>query len=738
MRKLSFALALGLAAAVAAGPAAAQSKFTISGTTYTKWLWGNQRDQGALYNFTTVPGEGYGDNGQGSEVELLLNARLSRAVQVQARLHSRFNQNFWTNFGGFGNPTGGNDCTGGGCGETDARSNQYVKLRGVAVTLTPGYSWIDSATIGANDFGMFDPYVIGRLRYIDRDNASGLLFQGSAAGKSFTWDLTRISLPRLWAGPFFNTGTYHAADAAYGLQMKYAIGSVADVGGIAQFVNDQEVRSDDFNFDNGRSTRFRFKNSVVGLKVGVHPNAKLDARLAYYHSNSDTSDALASGDTTPNGKYFTDINKYSPVPLGNREGWSGRANVDLNDPFGVGLSFKIEAFHIGADYVSMMASRREADVLLTEGHDAAFAFGGPSNAIYGVFGGNKTRIGYGGWDGTAQQVATINVDNDFTDFDEPMAETAIGWQGLTIVPTFSAGGLDLQAELSFIGYDTNWQAWGDASRSIFQTPYPGQDLDSGLAHFRSAFAPFQDKKTTLGALNAKYVIAAGKGIDVFGKLKFLNETDNRMNDAAFLPYKAGDCAGGTTACKNQENFYSTGNSTSGLYSNPSVITVTNPVTGVKTTGYQWKPFDSLSDDDRDLKYFSFNLGAGYQVTNDLYASLTYAYYNADLKDGNSAFQAYRLHELASGKSTKNQLIVKLKYTLGGLSECGLEYQYNFGTFDPDFGGGYVVQYASEDTARNVGVPVNSPGFAGRFTGWNSLLSREFDQQRLKAFMKVQF
>ncbi len=47
----------------------------------------------------------------------------------------------------------------------------------------------------------------------------------------------------------------------------------------------------------------------------------------------------------------------------------------------------------------------------------------------GSSGGNPTVIGYGGWEGNAQQVATINVDNQFTDFNEPMAETAIGWEG---------------------------------------------------------------------------------------------------------------------------------------------------------------------------------------------------------------------------------------------------------------------------------------------------------------------
>ncbi|MGB8862046.1 MAG: hypothetical protein WCC60_22510, partial [Ilumatobacteraceae bacterium] len=167
-----------VALALPAGAAAQDFKLNIGGTTYTKWLWGTQRNDGSLYNFTTVPGEGYGDNGQGSEVELLLSARLSKEVNVAARIHSRFSQNQWTNFGGFGgsldpdNDGTPGPCVGGDCGEFDSRSNQYVKLRGVTVTLTPGYTWINSATIGASDWGMFDPLVIGKIRYIDRDNGS--------------------------------------------------------------------------------------------------------------------------------------------------------------------------------------------------------------------------------------------------------------------------------------------------------------------------------------------------------------------------------------------------------------------------------------------------------------------------------------------------------------------------------------------------------------------------------------
>ena len=66
--------------------------------------------------------------------------------------------------------------------------------------------------------------------------------------------------------------------------------------------------------------------------------------------------------------------------------------------------------------------------------------------------------------------------------------------------------------------------------------------------------------------------------------------------------------------------------------------------------------------------------------------------------------------MASGKHQKNQVIAKFRYTLGGISECGLEYQYNFGTFEPDFGDGFVPQIADDQVSRDHNVPVGSLGF----------------------------
>lgn len=725
LRRSALALAAS-AVLLPVAPAIAQDapKLQIGGTTYTKWLYGNLREQGAMYNFTTIPGEGYGDNGQGTELELLLNARLSSQVEVKGRIHSRFSQNFWTNFGGFGGDPS-KPCVAGDCGEFDPRSNQYIKLRGVAVVITPGYL-IDSATIGANDFGQFDPYVIGRIRYIDRDNAHGVLLQGSAFDRKITWDATRISLPRLWAGPSFSTGLFHAADAAYGFQTKWTLSDALDVGGIFSYVRDAEVSPTtvDNNLDDGRDLTPRFRNGVGGVKAGLRLGDKVDIRGSLYHSYSNSNPELTPKDFGLNG--------YSPVLAGRHEDNTVKVDVTLSDPLDIGLSVNLQGFSIGSDYVAIMAARRESDVLLTEGHDGSFAFPGPSNASYGVFSNNASRIGYGGWTGESQQVATINVDNEFTDFDEPFAETAIGWKGITVNPVYGNGGLDLSGEYSFITYNTNWQAYDSPDTSYTKTPYPTTELDSGVGHnFRTAFQPFQDKKTHIAVLKARYVLDFGRGIDVFGKAKFIHETDKRINDAKYLPYKAGACPGGGEACTDSKNEYAPGLSTADTFGNPNVITVGDQ------TGYQWKPFDSLADDDRLLRYYALTAGAGYQLSDDLYASVSYTKYLADLFDGNTAFQAYNLHEMASGYHNKNSVVVRAKYILAGV-EFGLEGQYAFGSFDPDFGSGFVAQVADEQTAKDHNVAVGSLGFRNRFTGWNSLETREFEHIRAKAFMKAQF
>lgn len=703
-----------------------QSTMTISGTTYTKWLWGNQRYDGSLYNFTNVPGEGWGDNGQGTEIELMVAAKPNRFLEVSGRIHSRFSQNFWTNFGGFGGQEDGGCSSpngGGDCGEYDPRSNQYVKLRGMTVRVTPGFKYLDAVTFGSTDLGMFDAFTMGKIRYIDRDNLGAIIATGSVT-PNLRYDAIRISLPRLWAGPAFNTGEFTSDDNAYGLQLRWT-GPLVDVTGIGQLVSDAEVDTGDIIDDDGRELTNRYRNTVVGVRADIHPAGPYAFRASFYQSQSDPNLSLTPAAFGPNG--------YSPVIADDVSDNAWKLNADVTDPFGVGLSFNAEVFNIGADYTSILAARRESDVLLTEGRDATWAYPGPSNGAYGVFGGNPTRIGYSGWQGNMQQVATINVDNEFTDFDEPAAETVIGWKGFTIVPRWQRGPLEIAGEYTHIDYNTNWQAWDDPSRGIENTKYPAAEIAGiGVGNpYRSAYAPFQEKETDIAVVRAKTTLNVGKGVDLFGKIKGIHETDLRLNDERFLPYQAGDCPGNGQPCANRVREYSPGNSTAAMFGNPGLVTVGG------VTGYQFAPFDDIGDDDRDLDYTMFQLGAGYQLTDVIYGSLTYERYDADLEDGNSAFQAYRLHEMASGTHEKNKFIVLLRFPIGG-AEAGFNYEYTFGEFEPDFGGGFVPQIASDQTARDVGVRPGSLGFAGRFGGWNSLETREFDHQHLKAYFKVRF
>ena len=114
-----------------------------------------------------------------------------------------------------------------------------------------------------------------------------------------------------------------------------------------------------------------------------------------------------------------------------------------------------------------------------------------------------------------------------------------------------------------------------------------------------------------------------------------------------------------------------------------------------------------------------------RCTDDLYASLSYTKYLADLFDGNTAFQAYNLHEMASGCTTRTRRAARPSTSWRAWSSA-LEAQYAFGTFKPDFGDGLRGAEADEQTAKDHNVAVGSKGFSNRYGGWNSLETRDFE------------
>jgi hypothetical protein len=235
-----------------------------SGSIYMKFLDGNRRQDWSMSNnFDSTPGEAGGDQGQATELDLKLTGQLSKQVEFYARIQSRLHRGFWANYDGYAVPGYPNQSTPGSCTEADPRCNSYIKLRGARVILTPGYEWIDSASIGSNDWGMFDAWTQGKTRYIDRDNISGFLFQGSAMGKTLRWDVARVTLPS-YMGAAFTTGDLFANDANYVGQVKYAPSASWNATLIGMYAKDSERDPKDTNNLNGVRTITRWDNSVIG------------------------------------------------------------------------------------------------------------------------------------------------------------------------------------------------------------------------------------------------------------------------------------------------------------------------------------------------------------------------------------------------------------------------------------------------------------------------------------------
>jgi hypothetical protein len=180
----------------------------------------------------------------------------------------------------------------------------------------------------------------------------------------------------------------------------------------------------------------------------------------------------------------------------------------LQDPLKVGLNFSLEYFNIGDDYISIMASRREQDVLLTDGFEGddvvgrwnAWSAGEPWRF-------SQDWIGY---EGNYGQTVSPIADNGETQFDEVPYQSVIGWKGFTGILTFNKSGLDLAAEFTSIGYNSNTQ---------------GRDMDVYPVN-AMIWNKDQDRSTFIGQLKFKYSFTLGRSFDISGKIKLIDDKDN--------------------------------------------------------------------------------------------------------------------------------------------------------------------------------------------------------------------
>ena len=711
-------LAAAVAAVLGMAPGASHAQATTAtpikwyGSIYAKFLDGNRRNENGLYsNAETTPGEGGGDQGQGIEFELMFNAQVSKQVEIGGRLHSRFNKNFWSNYGGFQVPD--NNTT--NCGEDDPRCNQYVKLRGAWARITPGYEWMDSATIGNQDWGMFDAWTQGKSRYIDRDNIGGILLQGSALDRTLRWDVARVTLAQ-YQGVQYSTGTFgtdiYANDANWITQWKYAPSPEWNSTLIAMYALDEGLDKEDPSVLNGYSVRTKYDNMVIGLKGQYTGFDFMDMSGSVYYSDFNPKNPTDGNDgacaATLNGNC-----RFSPLPLDEMSDWSYTLNFNFNQLFLDGLSMSVQLFDIGADFVSVAAARREQDVLLTEGQEATwmwgrpdYNFGNPANAN------SMAGLGWGGWDGEVQQVVSGMADNDFTDFDEPVAFSVIGWKGLTLVPKYTIGDWEFAAEYSYIDYNTNWQACGGSDKDVDCVMYPRQEGTHGWGlggDYRAPYAPYQDRTTQIFAIKAMYTLDVGNGIDLMARYKYISDEDDRVTKSGLL--------------------------TDAYDGYPAAVGSMNP---------DWIPNVGLGGcvecDDRKADFDTWGISAGYQVTPDLYAKLIYEYNTVELIDGTvdvapvglgfEASNDYGWAEYLTGEHEKNRIGLDFSYFLSGV-EFGGTIDYLWGSYDPTF-------YTDLDGQRVKLVPLSGATYVVTPLGNIPVSDVDYTQYRMKIFMKVSF
>ncbi len=512
------------------------SNFELSGKIYTKYMYKNDNTQGclSLSNPFWVDNIG-GNNGACTEFELNVKARVSPKVSAGVRLQSRWGmiwQDWWEN--GDLKP-GVIDTSGESLGMNHAA---YIKLRGAYFRFAPPIPTVRWVTIGSTDYSMWNEWTIGKARYIDRDNGNGFFVEGDALpARRLSYTLGAMAAPKLWAGPGWNTGvknneslaSLYGTDWAFAAKLESQVREDLRLRLIGSWLQDWEA--DRYSpFLTGIPSADRGADHSVGLATRFRGlNATLDA--TYSPSAFDflsVTGLLAGSSNDVNPDYATNLVRngqgFSPVVFKvNKAGESiasnalaGKLLVELFDPWKVGLTLRAEYFNIGSEYNAVMGARREADVLLTEG----------------IITDGFTRGG---------QLPTLNIANEFVDWDEPWYESCIGWHGGTAVVEYVLGALKASGEFTYIGYNTNQQArdvrnqYPDFLYTHGFTDTEAFTADADYANVydrgrdpRSVYTEFQDRRTFLGVLNAQYGLRLPWRPVVTAKVKYVHDRDDRM------------------------------------------------------------------------------------------------------------------------------------------------------------------------------------------------------------------
>ncbi len=414
-------------------PVAAEiANFDLGAKIYTKWLYRNNDSQGILWLGHPAEKDNYsGDNGVASEVELTIGGKISRYVNAGVRLKSRFGA-LWHNWWENGDLRDVPDNSGESLGMNHA---EYIKLRGywfrARLPIIPTLKYI---YFGSSDYSQFNDWTIGKIRYIDRTNGKGVFIKG-AFSDEFQYYIGIIPLPKMWIGPGWTTGLgdqkiphpFYGQDYAYALKLTIEPLDWLSITSITSVALDWEANIYDPDAigtlnptgekDGAVGLVNRFFNLSATIDIKAEFGDNVTAFLLVAYSDNRINEAYATN-RIPEGGFYNMVWPDS-------QGVALRGRLFFDDPFEVGFSIKLEGFFIAPQYNATFGTRRESDVLLTDG----FVSGG--------------------------QLPTLNIANEFMDFDEPWFESIIGWTGGTVLLEFGKGSFSSTLEGTYITYSTN-------------------------------------------------------------------------------------------------------------------------------------------------------------------------------------------------------------------------------------------------------------------------------------------
>lgn len=540
----TYAAALS-ATALLVAPTAARAdigNFDLTGKIYTKWMFQNDDTIGCLSLSNPFwPDNIGGHNGACTEFELGIKGRVSDRISAGASIQSRWGalwQDWWENGDTRWDYPTNTPFTQNTSGESLGMNHaQYMKLRSAWARMAlpiPSVRWVH---VGSSDFGMFNEWTIGKSRYIDRNNGNGVFVEGQLGPVSY--HTAAVALPKLYVGPRWNTGLEHAdplagfwgADWGYAAKLGYNPIDDLSLTLVGAYMQDVEVDRFDPDITGEPSSergadhalnwddRFRGVNSTL---EAVYTPSALDVisvrgLLAHswnYVNTEYATNAVRNDQGFSPLLYGFDANG-NPAPL---QDLAGKVLVEVFDPLEIGLSLKLEYFNIGEHFNAIFGSRREADVLLTEG----------------VIGGGFI---------TGGQLPTLNIANEFVDFDEPWYESIIGWHGGTGQLEYVKGRARITGEYTYITYNTNAQG-----RDV-ENVYPDflytdgftdvlsftSDQDYSNVHDRgrdprSVYKEFQDRHTQIASLGADLLVPGVENLTTKLKLKYVHDTDFRKSD----------------------------------------------------------------------------------------------------------------------------------------------------------------------------------------------------------------